>query len=245
MRKVIDMERSKRTRKVPYKLRDFHIELVDFRHQIRANPEQEKVSASVSSSSPAMRQIRNELLFNFKEKSAKQGEIHDTSPLDRSGEDIVTEGESTDHSADYEPKIEEIKPVKRKFASASSSNSRASQILPDNWMSLEVSDLATVLTETCGVDPVIFKEHLIPNGKKVKREEQKSIVLPSNWRDKLRDELIEEICTENKLPDREVVATELRECVKEPSSQTNTLVKLPANWRSMTKEELEGHGISV
>ena len=29
------MERSKRTRKVPYKLRDFHIELVDFRHQIR------------------------------------------------------------------------------------------------------------------------------------------------------------------------------------------------------------------
>merc|ERR1719154_390489 len=54
-----------------------------------------------------MRQIRNELLFNFKETSAKQGEIHDTSPLDRS----ESESESTDHKADYEPKIEKIKPV--------------------------------------------------------------------------------------------------------------------------------------
>ena len=175
------MERSKRTRKVPYKLRDFHIELVDFRHQTRYldlgqenskfslicrdNPEQEQSSASVSS--PAMRQIRKELLFNFKETNAKQGEVHDSLPLDRSRseEDIVAE--SSDHNADYEPKIEEIVPVKRKFASAS----RASQILPDNWMSLEVSDLATVLTETCGVDPVIVKEHLIPNGKKVKKRE--------------------------------------------------------------------------
>jgi len=241
------MERSKRTRKVPYKLRDFHIELVDFRHQIRDNPEQEKVSKQslASVSSPAIRQIRKELLFNFKETNAKQGEVHDTLPLDqsRSEEDIVAE--STDHNADYEPKIEEIRPVKRKFASASSSNSRASQILPDNWMSLEVSDLATVLTETCGVDPVIVKEHLIPNGKKVKREKQQSIVLPSNWRDKFRDELIEEICSENKLPDREVVASELRASEKEPTSHTNTPVKLPANWRSMTKEEFECYGISV
>jgi len=116
-----------------------------------------------------MRQIRKELLFNFKETNAKQGEVHDSLPLDRSRseEDIITESESTDHNADYEPKIEEIRPVKRNFASAS----RASQILPDNWMSLEVSDLATVLTETCGVDPVIVKEHLIPNGKKSKKRE--------------------------------------------------------------------------
>lgn len=239
------MERSKRTRKFPYKLRDFHIELVDFRHQIRDNPEQEKVSKQSSVSSPAMRQIRKELLFNFKKTNAKQGEVHDTLPLDRSRseEDIVAA--STDHNDDYEPQIEEIIPVKRKFASASSSNSRASQILPDNWMSLEVSDLAIVLTETCGVDPVIVKEHLIPNGKKVKREKQQSIVLPSNWRDKFRDELIEEICSENKLPDREVVASELRESEKEPTSHTNTPVKLPANWRSMTKEEFECYGISV
>ena len=81
------------------------------------------------------------------------------------------------------------------------------------------------------------KEADVYQHKKVKKEDL--IVLPINWRDKLRDELIEELCTENKLLDREVIATELQESEFEPSSQKHIKVKLPTNWRSMTKEELE------
>ena len=109
-------------------------------------------------------------------------------PLDWREVDLVTaESGSIKINADSDPEIEDTKPVKRKSASAPSSNARSSHILPDNWMNLEVGDLATALTES-GVDPVIVKEHFIPNGKKVKKEDL--IVLPINWRDKVRDELI-------------------------------------------------------
>ena len=174
-----------------------------------------------------MRQINKELIW----------------PLDWREVDIVAaESGSMNINADNDPEIDDLKPVKRKSASAPSSNARSSHILPDNWMNLEVGDLATALTES-GVDPVIVKEHFIPNGKKVKKEDL--IVLPSNWRDKLRDELIEELCTKNKLLDREVIATELQESEFEPSSHKHIKVKLPTNWRSMTKEELEVNGISL
>ena len=224
------MERSKRKKAIPYKLRDFHIELTNLRHQIRDNPEQEKAKLTDPSCTYSHTQIRNELLYNFeKETSPKQGQ-GDLQQNINENEDSATEVEWTHH----ESAIGDTKPVN--IAPANSFAGKVSPIkLPGDWRILEINELATEV-ENCGVEPEIISEHLIQNHsnitKKIKSEE-KSIVLPSNWRDKIRDELIEDLCSENKFG-KELLDSELQQ--SEPVSTSPTTLKLPTEWRT---EELD------
>lgn len=237
----------------PYKLRDFHIELTDFRHRIRGDPEQETDTEESPQLTDQYRarshtQIREELLYNFdKETLAKEGQLDLQEKLLLSGTgDYATRVEqSTTHQGSA---IEDTNPVKIKMAPASSCHDKDSSVkLPGDWRSLEIHELATEV-EACGVDPVIVEEHLIQNhdnvAKKIKCE-KKSLVLPRDWRNKIRDELIEDLCSDNNL-DKGLIDSELQvqQIDQVPSSPIK--LKLPAEWRTMTKETLEeNYGIML
>jgi len=237
---------------IPYKLRDFHIELTDLRHRIRDDPERDKVTEESPQLMDQYRahsqtQIREELLYNFdKESLAKQGQLDLQEKLLLNGTgDYATrvEQKSTSHHGST---IEDTKPVKIKIAPASSCHGKVfSTRLPANWRSLEINELATEV-EACGVDPLIVGEHLIQNHDNVAKNiksEKKSLVLPSDWRDKIRDELIQDLCSENKL-DKGLLDSELQQSEQVPS--TPTKLKLPAEWRTMSKETLsENYGIML
>lgn len=249
---------------IPYKLRDFHIELTPLQYQIRYLEYQRIISAQVQNlssfsfycrgdpelekgneESPQLTdqyrarsqiQIRKELLYNFdNETSTEQGQVDLQEKLLLNGmEDNATiVDQSTPH---YGSTIEDTKPLKLKNVPAK---------IPDDWRSLEIHELATEV-ESCGVDPVIVREHLIKNNcnvaKKIKSE-KKSLVLPRNWRDKIRDELIEDLCSENKL-DKGLLDSELQQ--SEPVSSSPTKLKLPVDWRTMTRETLaDKYGIML
>jgi len=241
----------------PYKLRDFHIELTDFRHRIRGDPEQETDTEESPQLTDQYRarshtQIREELLYNFdKETVAKEGQLNVQKKLLLNGTgDYVTrvEQSSSHHRSAIEDEEEDTKPVK--ISPASPCHGKVSSTrLPANWRSLEIHELATEV-EACGVDPVIVEEHLVQNhgnvAKKIKCE-IKSLVLPRDWRDKIRDELIEDLCSDNNL-DKGLLDSELQlqqsQSDQVPSSPIK--LKLPAEWRTMTKETLEeNYGIML
>ena len=68
-------------------------------------------------------------------------------------------------------------------------------------------------------------------------EKKSLVVLPSNWRDKIRDELIEDLCSENKFG-KELLDSELQQ--SEQVSTSPTTLKLPTEWRTMTRAEMYG-----
>lgn len=228
---------------IPYKLRDFHIELTPLQYQIRGDPELEKGNEESPQLTDQYRarsqiQIWKELLYNFDNETStehEQGQLDLQEKLLLNGmEDNATiVDQSTPH---YGSTIEDTKPLKLKNVPAK---------IPDDWRSLEIHELATEV-ESCGVDPVIVREHLIKNNcnvaKKIKSE-KKSLVLPRNWRDKIRDELIEDLCSENKL-DKGLLDSELQQ--SEPVSSSPTKLKLPVDWRTMTRETLaDKYGIML
>jgi len=218
---------------IPYKLRDFHIELTDVRHRIRGDPEREKVTEESPLLADQYRarshtQIREELLYNFdKETLAKQGQLDLQENLLLSG------------TGDYATRVKQ---------STSSCNGKDSSVkLPGDWRSLEIHELATEV-EACGVDPVIVEEHLVQNhgnvAKKIKSE-KKPLVLPSDWRDKIRDKLIEDLCSDNKL-DKGVLDSELQLQQSDQVPSSPVKLKLPVEWRTMTRETLaENCGIML
>lgn len=234
---------------IPYKLRDFHIELTDLRHRIRGDPERDKVTEEspqlidqYCARSQSHVQIKNELLHNFdKETLTKQRQLDLN--LNGKEDNATTDEQSMTHHGSA---IEDTKPVKIKTEQASSCFGKVSPIkLPDDWRSREIQDLATEV-ETYGVDTVIVREHLTHNHDNVAmriKSEKKSLVLPSNWRDKIRDELIEDLCSENKL-DKGLLDSELQQ--SEQVSSSPIKLKLPAEWRTMTRETLnENEGIML
>ena len=203
----------------------------------RDNPEQEKAKLTDQSHSHrySHTQIRNELLYNFEKRtSPKQGRNINALQLN-GNEDSATEVERTHH----ESAIEVIAP-------ANSFAGKASPLkLPGDWRILEINELATEV-ENCGVEPEIIREHLIQNHSNITRKiksEKKSLVLPSNWQDKIRDELIEDLCLENKFG-KELLESELQQ--SEEVSPSPTKLKLPTEWRTMTRETLaEMYGIML
>ena len=191
-------------------------------------------------------QIREELLYNFdKEILAKQGQsdLQEKLLLNGTGDYASRVEQSTTHPGSA---IEDTNPVKIKKAPASSCHGKDSSVkLPGDWRSLEIHELATEV-EACGVDPVIVEVHLVQNhgnvAKKIKSE-KKSLVLPRDWRDKIRDELIEDLCSDNQL-DKGLLDSELQQSDQVPSSPIK--LKLPAEWRTMTRETLaENCGIML
>jgi len=194
-----------------------------------------------------MSQIKEELLYNLdkgtcvghEDQGGRQQVIQALTTNNNVDTGIAAESEpelGTDiHDIKVESDIQVVQPL--------TTNVVARVKLPENWKNLDIHRLAAEV-ETCGVDPVIIREHLIHNhdSRKIKSE-KKSVVLPSNWRDKIRDELIEDICTENEL-DKEVVASELEKSTA--SSPAKPHVTLPVDWRTMTTEELYGvYGIRM
>ena len=193
-------------------------------------------------------QIRNELLYNFDKETTpvKQGQgQQNINALQLDGnEDSATEVEWTHHESAIA--IGDTKSVK--IEPANSFAGKVSPIkLPGDWRILEIHELATEV-ENCGVEPEIIREHLIQNHsnitKKIKSE-KKSFVLPSNWRDKIRDELIEDLCSENKFG-KGRLDSELQQSEQVSSSSSPTKLKLPTEWRTMTRETLaEMYGIML
>jgi len=196
-----------------------------------------------------MSQIREELLYNL-DKGTCFG--HEDQGGRRQVIDALTTNNNVETGTDAESDLESNKRFHNIRAESDigiegvqplKTNVVARVKLPEDWKNLDIHRLAAEV-ETCGVDPVIIREHLIQNhdSRKIKSE-KKSVVLPSNWKDKIRDELIEDICTENEL-DKEVVASELEKSTV--SSPAKPQVTLPVDWRTMTREELyEVYGIRM
>ena len=139
---------------------------------------------------------------------------------------------------------------KVKIIGSTSSATKESPVkLPDDWRILDIHDLAAKV-ESYGTDPIIVKETFrqyqqgLKNSvaRKIIREhspERKPIMLPTNWRDKTREDLIADICAENSAVDREALQNNI--LTSEQSSKTShpSPAKLPPGWPRMTIEELE------